>query len=152
MMADLYAHNPDFAKSRWFLNEKKKVINSFVFKLRNGKIFVDGDNLTICGNPYALLLHAVGEDWRNDPTLRPRSGTIECYTPRFANGKYLAGIRSPHNSPNNMIYLYNVKHILMERYFEFSNNIIAVNCIETDIQSRGNGLDFDSDFLFVSNH
>lgn len=143
MMADLYAHNPQFAKSRWFLNEKKKVINSFVFKLRNGKIFVEGDNLTICGNPYALLLHAVGEDWRNDPTLRPRSGTIECYTPKFIDGEYLIGIRNPQNSPNNITYFKNTKHLLMEKYFEFSDNILAINCIETDIQSRANGCDFD---------
>jgi hypothetical protein len=40
----------------------------------------------------------------------------------------------------------------MEKYFEFSSNIMAVNCIETDIQSRMNGEDFDSDFNFVSNH
>jgi hypothetical protein len=63
MMADLYAWNPAIARSRWFLNEKKKIINAYVFKLRNGKIFVEGDNLTLCGNPYALLLYSVGENW-----------------------------------------------------------------------------------------
>ena len=152
MMADLYAHNPAIAKSRWFLYEKKKIINAFVFKLRNGKIFVEGDNLTVCGNPYALLLHMVGEDWRNDPTLVPESGTIQCYAPRFNDGEFLACIRNPHNSPNNLGYFRNIKHQLMQKYFEFSDNIMAVNCIETDIQSRMNGQDFDSDFNFVSNH
>lgn len=152
MMADLYAHNHDFAKSRWFLYEKKKIINSFVFKLRNGKIFVEGDNLTVCGNPYALLLHSVGENWQNDPTLAPEDGTIQCYTTRFDDGEFLFCIRNPHNSPNNLGYFHNVKHQLMERYFEFSPNILAVNCIHTDIQSRMNGQDFDSDFNFVTNH
>ena len=143
MMADLYAHNHDFAKSRWFLNEKKKIINAYVFKLRNGKIFVQGDNLTLCGNPYALLLYSVGENWQEDPTLRPRSGVIECYTPRFQDGEYLLGIRNPQNSPNNIVYFKNVKNSLMDQYFEFSDNIMATNCIETDIQSRANGCDFD---------
>ena len=83
MMADLYAHNHDFAKSRWFLNEKKKIINAYVFKKKKKKIFVEGDNLTLCGNPYALLLYSVGENWQEDPTLKPRSGVLECYTPRF---------------------------------------------------------------------
>ena len=152
MMADLYARNHEFAKSRWFLYQKKKVINSFVFKLRNGKIFVQGDNLTVCGNPYALLLHSVGKDWRKDPTLIPESGTIQCYTPRFDDGEFLACIRNPHNSPNNLGYFHNTKHPLMQKYFEFSENIMAVNCIETDVQSRMNGQDFDSDFNFVSNH
>ena len=31
----------------------------------------------------------------------------------------------------------------MDQYFEFSDNIMATNCIETDIQSRANGCDFD---------
>ena len=152
MMADLYAHNKEFAKSRWFLNEKKKVINSFVFKLRNGKIFVEGDNLTLCGNPYALLLHAVGQDWQKDPTLVYEEGTIQCYTTRFEDGQYLLGIRNPQNSPNNIVYLHNVKHPLMQRYFEFSQNIMALNNIETDVQSRLNGADYDSDFCFTTNH
>lgn len=152
MMADLYRHNPEIANSRWFRREKRGIINQYVFRLRNGKIFVEGDNLTVCGNPYALLLYSVGEDWQKDPTLRPRSGVIECYTPRFQDGEYLLGIRNPHNSPNNLGYFLNIKHELMEKYFEFSSNIMAVNCIETDIQSRMNGEDFDSDFNFVSNH
>ena len=152
MMADLYAHNHDFAKSRWFLNEKKKVINAFVFKLRNGKIFVEGDNLTLCGNPYALLLYSVGENWEKDPTLCYENGTIQCYTTRFNDGQYLLGIRNPQNSPNNIVYLHNVQHPLMNKYFEFSQNIMAVNTIRTDIQSRLNGCDYDSDFVYASNH
>lgn len=152
MMADLYAYNHDFAKSRWFLYEKKKIINSYVFKLRNGKIFVEGDNLTLCGNPYALLLHSVGEDWREDPTLKPESGTIQCYTTRFNDGQFLLGIRNPQNSPNNIAYLHNIRHSLMEQYFQFSQNIMAINCIQTDFQPRLNGADFDSDFCFATNH
>ena len=31
----------------------------------------------------------------------------------------------------------------MQRYFKFSPNIMAVNCIHTDIQDRMNGCDFD---------
>lgn len=141
MMADLYKHNHAFANSKWFRFEKKKIINQYVFKLRNGKIFVEGDNLTLCGNPYALLLYAVGENWEDDPTLKPEPGTIQCYTTRFADGEYLLGIRNPHNSPNNAIYLHVKRHPLMERYFDFSPNVCAVNCISTDIQSRANGCD-----------
>ena len=151
MMADLYDHNHEFANSKWFRNEKKMIINQYVYKLRNGKIFVNADNLTLCGNPYALLLYSVGEDWKKDPTLQPEDGTIQCYTKRFSDGDYLAGFRSPHNSPNNLVYLKNRITPEMEKYFDFSNNIMAVNCLETDIQSRANGCDFDSDFMFVTN-
>lgn len=152
MMADLYKHNHDFANSDWFRAEKSKVITAYVMKLRSGKITVNADNLTICGNPYALLLYSVGGNWEKDPTLNYEEGTIQCYTKRFKDGEYLAAFRSPHNSPNNMCYLHNRYSAEMERYFRFSGNIIAVNCIHSDIQDRGNGLDFDADSFFVTNH
>ena len=151
MLADLYEWNPEFANSRMWKVDKSKIISQYVFRLRKGKIVAPGDNLTVCGNPYALLLHTVGEDWRNDPTMKPEEGVIQCYTPKFADGEYLCGIRNPHNSANNIGYFKNVKHELMSKYFSFSNNIMAVNCIETDIQARMNGEDFDSDFNFVTN-
>lgn len=151
MMAELYDRNPDFADSTWFRYEKKKIISEYVRKLRTGKIFVNADNLTVCGNPYGLLLHAVGEDWREDPSFSSESGCVQCYTSRFRDGEYLAGFRNPHNAPNNVVLLKNVYSEIFDKYFPFSDNIIAVNCIGTDIQDRCNGMDFDSDFLFVTN-
>ena len=152
MLADLYRHNNDFAECKWFREEKRKIISGYVHKLRKGKIFVEGDNLTVFGNPYALLLYSVGEDWQDDPTFQQEDGCIQCYTPRFSSGEYLAGFRSPHNAPNNLGYFHNTYSKYYERYFEFSNNIMAVNCIETDVQSMLNGCDFDSDFLLATNH
>ena len=151
MLADLYKHNHEFANSTWFREEKKKIINNYVTKLRNGKITINADNLTVCGNPYALLLYSVGEEWEEDPTLNYEEGVIQCYTKRFNNDEYLCGIRNPHNSPNNICYLHNVYSNEMDKYFDFSNNIIAVNCIKSNIKCTANGMDFDSDFLFVTN-
>ena len=151
MLADLYAHNNEFSECKWFREEKRKIISNYVYKLRKGKIFVEGDNLTVFGNPYALLLYAVGEDWEDDPTFQREDGCIQCYTPRFSSNEYLAAFRNPQNSPNNICYLHNVYSKYFERYFDFSNNIMAVNCIGTDIQDRANGMDFDSDFMLVTN-
>lgn len=141
MLADLYAHNNEFSECKWFREEKRKIISGYVHKLRKGKIFVEGDNLTVFGNPYALLLYSVGEDWKDDPTLQKEDGCIQCYTPRFSSGEYLGAFRNPQNSPNNICYLHNMYSKYFEKYFEFSNNIMAVNCIETDIQDRANGMD-----------
>ena len=152
MMADLYDHNHEFGDSKWFRLEKRKIINSYVGKLRQGKIFVNGDNLTLCGNPYALLLHSVGDDWEKDRTLTHEDGTIQCYTKRFNDGEYLCAFRSPNNSMNNVGYFHNIHHPLIDKYFDFSDNIIAINCIRTDVQSRLNGADFDSDFVLATNH
>ena len=142
MFADLYEWNPDIANSRFFRFNKSIIIKDYVARLKKGKITVSGDNLTVCGNPYALLMYCVGEDWNDDPTLKPEEGVIQVYTPRFEDGEYLCGIRNPHNSPNNLGYFKNVRHPLMEKYFDFSPNIMAVNCICTDVQARQNGEDW----------
>lgn len=143
MLADIYRHNPDIANTTWFRKEKKKVIFDYVYRMRKGKILVNGDNLTVCGNPYALLLYAVGDDWMNDPTFSHEDKSIQCYTTRFENNEYLCGFRNPHNAPNNCCHFHNVYSPEMERYFVFSRNIMAVNCIGTDVQDRMNGEDFD---------
>lgn len=152
MLADLYNQNHDFGNSKYFREEKKKIISSYVSRLRKGKILVNGDNLTVFGNPYGLLLYSVGEDWNNDNTLSKEDGCIQCYTSRFLDGEYLASFRNPHNSPNNVCYMHNVYSEELQRYFKFSSNIMAVNCIGTDVQDRCNGEDFDSDFNLVTNH
>lgn len=152
MLSALYEHNHDIFNAQWFRYDKGLIIKSYIDRLRSGKITINADNLTIFGNPYALLLYSVGENWKKDPTLNYEDGVIQCYTSRFNDGEYLCGIRNPHNSPNNICYLHNKYNIEFERYFNFSSNILAVNCIFTDIQDRANGCDFDSDFFFVTNN
>lgn len=152
MLAKLYDWENTFENSTWFRYEKGQNINTYVNRLRTGKIVINGDNLTIFGNPYALLMSVVGENPEDDPTLKVESGTIQCYTTRFSDGEYLCGIRNPHNSPNNICYLHNHHTPELKRYFKVSKNIMFVNCIHTDVQDRANGCDFDSDFFFVTNN
>ena len=152
MLSDLYDWENSFGNSTWFRYEKRQNIRTYVNRLRTGKIVINGDNLTIFGNPYALLMAAVGKNPEDDPTLKVESGTIQCYTTRFSDGEYLCGIRNPHNSPNNICYLHNHYTPELRRYFKVSKNIMFVNCIHTDIQARANGCDFDSDFFFVTNN
>ncbi|RGH55025.1 hypothetical protein DW846_02205 [Ruminococcus sp. AM36-2AA] len=152
MLYDLYNWEETIGNSDWFRLEKRKIINTYVNRLNNGKIVIIGDNLTIFGNPYALLMAAVGENPETDPTLKPEPGTIQCYTTSFDDNEYLCGIRNPHNSPNNICYLHNHYSPELEKYFKLSKNIMFVNCVHTDIQDRANGCDFDSDFFFVTNN
>lgn len=152
MLVDLYNHNKEIANTDFFRDEKKDIINEYKKKLMRGKLLTNADNLTLVSNPYALLLYVVGESVENDTTLPVRDGVISVYTTRFTDGEYLAGFRSPHNSPNNVCYFLNTYSATMSRYFRFSNNIIAINSIHTDIQDRANGCDMDSDSMYVSNN
>ena len=113
----LCKHNKDFVNSTYFRERKQNIINAYVLNLKNGHSIQDADNLTIVGSPFAMLLHSVGEDVEKDPTLVPEAGTIQCYSERFGNDEYIAAFRSPHNSLNNVGYLHNIRHPLMEKYF-----------------------------------
>lgn len=80
------------------------------------------------------------------------SDGIQCYTPRFAEGERLAAFRSPHNSPNNIVHLYNVYPERLVKYFSnIGNNVIVFNAIGTDTQARLNSQDCDSDFVYATN-
>lgn len=153
MMIDLFNCNPLIANTKEWRTMKNNILKNYKIKLKRGKIQIEGDNLTLCGNPMALLKYAVGDkDYLIDNTLPLEKNTITCYTTRFKNNEYLAGFRNPHNSPNNIVYLHNHYSDEMNRYFPFSDNIIAINCIGTDVQDRLNGADFDSDFALVTNN
>lgn len=151
LLYDLCQWNKDFVNSSYFKERKSRIIGNYVDKFRSGKVIQNADNLVLCGSPYAMLLQCVGEDIDTDDTLVEEQGTIQCYTNRFDNEEYLAGFRSPHNSQNNILYFHNIYSEKMNKYFNFGKQIIAVNVRHTDVQDRGNGLDFDSDSCYTTN-
>ena len=142
-----------------FQDKKIRTISNFkTNRLMGGKLLQFGDNLTICGNPVALLNEVIRGHEEEvslpvvDECFSSYEEYIECYAPRFAEGEFLAGFRSPHNSPNNIVHLRNVYPELLKRYFpKLGKHVIIVNGIGTDIQSRLNGMDMDSDSLYVTN-
>ena len=147
----LCEHNPEFVKSDYFRQRRKTIIKNYVLDIRTGHIVQNGDNLVLVGSPYAMLLHSVGEDVYQDPTLQVEKGTIQCWTARFEDGEYLAEFRSPFNSCHNLGYLHNKYHPYWDKYFNFGKQIVAVNTLHTDFEDRNNGSDFDSDMIYVTN-
>lgn len=143
--------------TKFFSELKKDTISEFKIKrLMGGKLLQYGDNLTICGNPIALLNEVMrkedDETPMEDECFNTSEEYIECYAPRFEDRELLAGFRSPHNSPNNIVHLKNVQPKLLKEYFpNLGNHVIAVNGIGTDIQDRMNSMDMDSDSMYVTN-
>lgn len=150
VLVALVEQDRDFLRSDYFRSRKRKIIESYVLNFRSGHVVQNGDNLTIVGSPYAMLLATVGEDVEKDKTLQTEISAIQCYTKRFAHDTYLCGFRNPHNSPNNIISLHNMFSYEMDRYFNLGEQCMAVNVIHTDIQDRANGCDFDSDSFYVT--
>lgn len=119
---------------------------------KQGRLLQNGDNLTIMDNPIALLLKAVGADPLQEGCFDVVEDGVQCYTSRFKDGDRLAAFRSPHNSPNNIIHLYNIYPDRLVKYFpNIGQNVIVFNAIGTDTQSRLSGHDVDSDFVYTTN-
>lgn len=145
--------NEKFRYTQYFKDKRNTIISEFKKeRVQLGKLLQNGDNLTICGNPIALLMKVTGEDFLKEPCFNVRNNGVECYTTRFLDGEMLAGFRSPHNSPNNIVHLINTYSASLQKYFpELGDNVIVINGIGTDIQQRLNGMDEDSDYVFVTN-
>lgn len=152
VLVALVGQDRDFIRSDYFRARKKQIINAYVLNMKSGKLMQDAENEVIVGSPYALLLHAVGEDVMKDPTFEIENDCIQCYAPRFKDGEYLAAFRSPHNAKSNILYFHNHYHPLLEKYFVFGDCIVAVNLQGTDSEDRGNGHDMDSDMFYMTNY
>lgn len=152
--------NEDFKYTRYYKDMKKNIISRFKKeRLQLGKLFQHGDNLTICGNPIALLMKVTcgqdkdaKQDYLEEGCFQQKDDCIQCYTTRFKDKEKIAGFRSPHNSPNNIVYLENVHSEMIQKYFpKLGNNIIIINGIGTDVQFRLNGQDLDTDGIYATN-
>lgn len=162
MLLALVKHNPEFTKTRLFRKKWTEDVSKYKTALMQGELPQEGDNLTIMDNPVALLDKVVWNvnnsagDRNYDPytegCFEVVSDGVQCYTPRFAEGERLAAFRSPHNSPNNIVHLYNVYPERLVKYFSnIGNNVIVFNAIGTDTQARLNSQDCDSDFVYATN-
>ena len=156
VIISLYQQNSDVKYWDWFKDLRTDKISDFKRnRLQQGKLLQEGDNLTICGNVIALLEKVIGlerEEFLNEGCFRVEPDVIQCYTERFAEGEEIAGFRSPHNSPNNIICLKNIYPELLRKYFpKLGKNVIVINGIGTDVQERLNSQDLDSDTIYATN-
>ena len=147
----LVNHNSDFIRSEYFKERRQTIIQAYIKNMKTGKLIQNADNLTLVGSPYAFLMHSVGLDPHDDPTFEHEDGVIQCYTNRFDDGEYLAEFRNPFNSRENLGFLHNHRHPLLDKYFLLGDCIIAVNVNGTDFCERNNGSDFDSDSIYTTN-
>ena len=152
VLVALDEYNDSFKDTKYFREKKAKIISKLKKKMMLGKVLQEGDNLTLCSNPIALLLKAIEKSPMEERCFKAERNVIQCYTSRFKDGEPLAGFRSPHNSPNNIVYLKNTYSEELIKYFpKLGRNVIVINSICTDIQMRANGCDYDSDVLYVTN-
>ncbi|OCS82260.1 hypothetical protein [Caryophanon tenue] len=151
MIVDLYNRNCKFAKTDLFITFKKNAMSEYAKRMRKGKLRIVGDYCVLVGNPYEMLLHSINK--LNLHNLK--SHTLEknqVHTKLFDDGEELAGFRNPHTSANNILHAQNVHNKKIDTYFNFTNNIVAVNAIEFALQDLLSGCDYDSDTALLTNN
>ncbi len=137
----------DFANTKYFYDFKKETCKSYLKNLKMGHILIDGNYSVLFGNPYEMLLHTLGA-FSGESSLPP--GNI--HTRRYPYGKKLLGCRSPHISTSNILITTNMKHDLIDIYFNLTPEIVCINAIKENILERLSGADFDSDQMIVTDN
>lgn len=155
MYVELYKQNPKIANTKIFKDFKKKKIFDYVDEVNRGKIRVVGDYAVLVGNPFEMLLHSIGQlltDGATEETLQSHSLVgNQVYSSLFENDEWVVGFRNPHTSPSNILLAQNKHNEQISKYFNLTDNIVAVNAINFELQDLLSGCDYDSDTLLLSN-
>ena len=139
--------NEKFADTRLYHDFKQDLTRSYVKNLRCGHVLVNGNYSTLLGNPVEMLLASIG---KFDGKSRIGIGNI--HTKRFEYGKQLLVSRSPHVTIGNIWMPINVENAEIDRYFNLSKEIVAINSIGESVLDRLSGCDFDSDTALLTDN
>lgn len=137
----------NFYKTKYFYDFKRETCKAYLKNIKKGHILIDGNYSVLFGNPYEMLLHTIGEF---DGTTSLPPGHI--HTTRYDYGKKILGCRSPHITTSNILITKNMRHDLIDRYFNLTDEIVCINAIGENILERLSGADYDSDQMIISDN
>lgn len=140
----------DFYKTKYFYDFKKETCKSYLKNMKKGHILINGNYSVLFGNPYEMLLHTIGDFDIDSGESSIPPGYI--HTTRYPYGKKLLGCRSPHISTSNVLVSTNIRHDLIDRYFNLTDEIVCLNAINENVMERLSGCDYDSDSMIVSDN
>ena len=151
LVVDMTSLSDDFKETPFYREYQEDNIKSFQKKLKHGKILVDGAYHTLFGNCVEFL-HAVVKGYKVGEPEALKDGEI--YAPRFKDGEELLCERSPHITMGNLYIVKNKYVEEIDKYFNLrdSKTIVCVNAINSNIQQRLNGCDYDSDTMLITNN
>lgn len=133
---NLMCVNNDFTKTKYYHDFLNDLIKSMYKEIRCGHVFVNGNYSTMVGNPLEMLLSSIGQfDGKSQLGL----GNI--HSKRFEYGKTILGSRSPHVAAGNTLLVTNVCSLEIDKYFNFSNEIVCMNAIGENTLERLSGAD-----------
>lgn len=146
MWIALYHQNPEIVNTDVYRDFKATKIHDYNKHCMRGKIRLQGDYMTMCGNGLAYLYHAVGVDYR---AIKDELQGNDVYCTGFDFGKSLVGFRNPHTTPGSVLVVRNVHNSQYQRYFNPTDNIVYVNSIDFPLENALAGSDFDGDTVLL---
>lgn len=147
LMNALMLVNSDIQYTTKFKKLKSVLISNYISHLKEGKIRLqDTKYVTIVSNPYEMLLSLVGK-YENKSIMTGR----EVYCKYYSDRQEFCISRNPHINAGNVMYSKNIYHNEYE-WFNFTDNIMAVNFFDNDMPDRLQGEDTDSDTNLVIPH
>lgn len=139
--------NSDIQYTKKFKKMKSNLISNYIKYLKKGKIRLkDTKYVTIVSNPYEMLLAVIGK-YNGQSIMQGR----EVYCQYYDDNQEFCVSRNPHINAGNVMFARNTNH---EEYkwFNFTDNIMAVNFYDNDMPDRLQGEDTDSDTNLVMPH
>ena len=141
LMNCLMLVNPSIQYTRKFKKMKSELISNYIGYLKMGKIRLkDARYVTLFSNPYEMLLASIGK-YDNKSIMSNR----EIYCPYYQESQEFCASRNPHVNSGNVMWTINKYHAEYYKWFNFTNNICAINFFDNDAPDRLQGCDTDSD-------
>ena len=147
LVCKLLNWNMEIADTSFYADIAKKIREEIRGNIKHGKLLVNGNYSTLCGNPIEMLQEAIGQ-FNGDSVIGV--GNIMCK--RFDYNIPLLVCRSPHITMGNLYTPVNVQNDLVDTYMNFTNEILALNSINENTLQRLQGCDFDSDAALVTDN
>lgn len=152
-LLEMMKANADIVNTEEFKRERRAICNSILDNAKNGKLFVEGNNLTLCSNPVELVKYALGspdvvvkdgilnKELTKNSFGKDSDDFINVYTNKFIQNEDLVFMRSPHSSASGICVGKNVKNEEIEQLFgkELGNNILIIDSTNHASQSMLNG-------------
>ena len=145
LMNALLLVNSDIQYTKKFKKMKSDLIANYIKHLKEGKIRLeDTKYVTLISNPYEMLLATI-DKYKNESIMKGR----EIFCPYYKDGREFCATRNPHINAGNVMYTKNKYHLEYDSWFNFTDNICAINFFDNDAPDRLQGCDTDSDTLLL---
>ena len=154
LISELFGLSDLAFKLQIYKDYRKDVTDQFKKKLKRGRIVVEGNYSTLFGNPLEYLRRTIERDYVPNEPIEGSLSDGQIYNKRFNDGETLLCARSPHITMGNVFVAVNKYIPEIDEYFELgdANTIVCVNAIQSNIQQRLNGCDYDSDTMLITNN